>query len=89
MVDESLQKAIFYLTAPGGVKWNDFPPVGVNDHRHVWYYAEDQTYVIKDVLANAFYFEKAGSPRQAYEQMIEKQRPVIAAGIVWKEEKEN
>lgn len=66
-MDSIIQKAIHYLTSIGEVKWNKFPPVGVEDYYHEWYYAEGRQYIIHDVMMDTFFFVKARSPREAYE----------------------
>ena len=52
----------------GGIKWNDFRKVGVEEDYHDYYYAEDELYVIRDRIFNRLTLVKARSPKEAMEK---------------------
>lgn len=84
-MDRTIQKAIYYLTTDGEVKWNDFPSVGVDNHYYLWYYAENRQYVIRDVMTDTFFFVKARSPKEAYEIYRDRWDEAMKAGA-WVDE---
>lgn len=88
-MDETIQKAICHLTTEGEIRWRDFPPVGVEDHFHAWYYAEDRQFIIRDVMMDTFFFVKARSPKEAYEIYRSRLEEVMRAGAYVEVEHEN
>lgn len=80
---EVIQKAMGYLMH--GVKWNDYP----DDYYHVWYYAEGEIYVIRDVMVDTFAFIEAKSPEEAYEKYMKRWYEAMKAGELEEDEWED
>lgn len=85
-MDDTIRKAIFYLTTVGEVTWNDYPKIGVNDHYVMWYYAENEQYILRDVMTDACYFIKARSPKEAHDKYEERLYEAMTAGSYQEEE---
>ena len=64
MIDKQIQKVHDFLTGKE-IRWHDFSEVGIEEHYHDYYYAEDRLYLIRDHMVGSIYFIEAGSPGEA------------------------
>lgn len=53
------------------IRWHDFKEVGLDEPYYDWYYAEGRLYVIRDRIAEWYWFCYASSPKDAMEQFKE------------------
>ena len=85
-MDDTIRKAIFHLTTAGEVKWNDPQRLGIKDPYSVWYYAEKEQYIIRDVMTDMYFFVKARSPKEAYKKYKKRMEEAMKAGSYQEEE---
>lgn len=64
----------------GYIRWHDFQEVGVDEHYHQWYYAEDRLYVIRDVMTETWWFVTARNPAEALAMYKDRLAEVAMAG---------
>lgn len=64
------------------IRWHDFKEVGLDEPYYDWYYAEGRLYVIRDRIAEWYWFCYASSPKDAMEQFRELSHDIATAGMV-------
>ena len=63
-----------------GIEWMDFEDVGVTAPYNKYYYAQDELYVITDIMIDTYYFVKAKSPAEAMQKYSDQMEEACHAG---------
>lgn len=69
-IDKAIHEVYEYFNGTE-VRWHDFHEVGGDEPYYDWYYAEGRLYVIRDRIAEWYWFCYASSPKDAMEQFKE------------------
>lgn len=86
--DERVHDVFENFTKPTGVRWHDFHEVGIDEPYYLYYYAEDELYVIRDVMVDTFAFVEARSPAKALAKYKERLEEAMKAGSYYQEDEE-